>query len=89
MSKPTKDQPRNERRPLAGERRPDPAAADQTDRVAPLDAGEKELDDASREAVEEELAEESGPFTPGPATYAPLGGAPMPIDNDPRRQRDL
>jgi hypothetical protein len=83
MSKPTRNRPRHTPRQSA--------AADQADqaaRGAPRDADEKELDDASRAAVEE-AAQEAGPFTPGPATYAPLGGAPMPIDNDPKRQRDL
>jgi hypothetical protein len=57
-------------------------------RPAP-DAGEVDLDQASSQAVAEEIAEESPPFAPGPATFLPLGGAPIPLEDEPTRRRDL
>jgi hypothetical protein len=77
MRKPTSNKPpATERVTGANERRTDTAVPDPDDRQPPMDAGEKDLDDASSEAIEEEVAEESGGISPGPGTFLPLGGAP-------------
>jgi hypothetical protein len=82
------EQLRDERRE-AGDGRQIDTAGEADERGPALDAGEAELDDASREAVEEEVAEEGVPFEPGPTTFIPMGGAPVPFDDDPKRELDL
>lgn len=90
MMKPTSNKhPATEHVAGANERRTDTPVPDPDDRQPAMDAGEKDLDDASSEAIEEEVAEESGGIVPGPGTFLPLGGAPMPVDSDPRRERGL